>query len=133
MSSSMSELTVAALSLETQDFAHSRYIPIDRELINYGTAGSNLEGFDPEKKYYVTTAIAYTNGRNFLSHFEFRFYANNNFFYFGSTGYPHMGHAYEFLTTDALARYHRILGYDTYFLTGYTLKLFILMTEKQIT
>ena len=45
-------------------------------------------------RYYVTTAISYTNGM------------------------PHMGHAYEALTTDAIARWHRIHGRKTFFLTG---------------
>lgn len=29
-----------------------------------------------------------------------------------------LGHAYEFLSADALARYHRVLGFDTFFVTG---------------
>jgi len=45
-------------------------------------------------KFYITTAIAYTNGD------------------------PHMGHALEFLQADVLARYHRQKGDDVYFLTG---------------
>lgn len=45
-------------------------------------------------KFYVTTAIAYVNAG------------------------PHIGHALEFIQADALARYHRIKGDDTYFLTG---------------
>jgi methionyl-tRNA synthetase len=49
------------------------------------------EGKEP---FYVTTAIAYMNGN------------------------PHIGHAYEFITSDIIARLHRMLGYDTYFLTG---------------
>ncbi len=44
--------------------------------------------------YYITTAIAYPNGR------------------------PHMGHAYEVVATDAIARYHRLAGRDVLFLTG---------------
>src|SRR5439155_10341410 len=31
---------------------------------------------------------------------------------------PHIGHAYTTVTADALARWHRLLGDDTYFLTG---------------
>jgi methionyl-tRNA synthetase len=31
---------------------------------------------------------------------------------------PHIGHAYTTITTDALARWHRLLGEDTFFLTG---------------
>jgi methionyl-tRNA synthetase len=45
-------------------------------------------------KYYLTTAIAYPNGP------------------------PHVGHAYEVLATDALARFKRLDGYDVFFLTG---------------
>ncbi len=45
-------------------------------------------------KYYVTTAIAYVNGR------------------------PHMGHMLEFLQADLVARYHRLVGDEVYFLTG---------------
>jgi methionyl-tRNA synthetase len=45
-------------------------------------------------KFYLTTAISYPNGA------------------------PHIGHAYEALATDAIARFHRLDGYDVYFLTG---------------
>jgi methionyl-tRNA synthetase len=45
-------------------------------------------------KFYITTAIDYPNGR------------------------PHVGHAYEKLATDALARFKRLDGYDVFFLTG---------------
>jgi len=45
-------------------------------------------------KYYITTAISYPNGR------------------------PHMGHAYEVVATDAIARFHRLSGRDVRFLTG---------------
>jgi methionyl-tRNA synthetase len=44
--------------------------------------------------YYITTAIAYPNGD------------------------PHVGHAYEYIATDALARFKRLDGYDVRFLTG---------------
>ena len=44
--------------------------------------------------FYITTAINYANGA------------------------PHMGHAYEAVATDVLARYHRAYGRDVYFLTG---------------
>lgn len=46
------------------------------------------------KKFYITTAIDYVNAR------------------------PHIGHALEKVQTDALARYHRLLGEDVFFLTG---------------
>jgi methionyl-tRNA synthetase len=45
-------------------------------------------------RYYITTAISYPNGT------------------------PHIGHAYEALATDALARFKRLDGYDVRFLTG---------------
>jgi len=45
-------------------------------------------------KFYITTAIAYVNG------------------------VAHIGHALEFIQADALARYYRLRGDDTYFLTG---------------
>ncbi|MEU0539407.1 methionine--tRNA ligase [Nocardia sp. NPDC005978] len=44
--------------------------------------------------FYVTTAIAYPNGA------------------------PHMGHAYEYISTDALARFKRLDGFDVFFMTG---------------
>jgi methionyl-tRNA synthetase len=44
--------------------------------------------------YYITTAIAYPNGQ------------------------PHIGHAYEAIATDALARFARLEGKDVFFLTG---------------
>jgi methionyl-tRNA synthetase len=44
--------------------------------------------------YYITTAIAYPNGP------------------------PHIGHAYEAIATDAIARFMRLDGYDVFFLTG---------------
>ena len=45
-------------------------------------------------RYYLTTAIAYPNG------------------------VPHIGHAYEAIATDAIARFARLDGTDVYFLTG---------------
>lgn len=44
--------------------------------------------------FYITTAISYPNGA------------------------PHIGHAYEAVATDALARFKRLDGYEVYFLTG---------------
>jgi methionyl-tRNA synthetase len=59
----------------------------------YGAFSENVADHGGEK-FYLTTAIAYTNG------------------------YPHIGHAYEFLSSDVIVRYHRVLGRDTFFLTG---------------
>ncbi|MDT5352657.1 MAG: methionyl-tRNA synthetase [Mycobacterium sp.] len=46
------------------------------------------------RPYYVTTAITYPNGD------------------------PHVGHAYEYIATDAIARFKRLDGFDVRFLTG---------------
>ena len=48
----------------------------------------------PKDTFYITTAISYPNGR------------------------PHIGHAYEMIATDAIARFQRCDGKDVYFLTG---------------
>lgn len=47
-----------------------------------------------KEKFYITTAISYPNGA------------------------PHIGHAYEAIATDAIARFKRLDGHDVYFLTG---------------
>ena len=49
---------------------------------------------DAKPPFYVTTAIAYPNGA------------------------PHIGHLYEAVATDAVARFHRLDGRDVRFLTG---------------
>ena len=46
------------------------------------------------EKFYITTAISYPNG------------------------VPHIGHAYEAIATDAIARFERLDGKDVFFLTG---------------
>lgn len=46
------------------------------------------------RPFYVTTAITYPNGN------------------------PHVGHAYEYIATDAIARFKRLDGFDVRFLTG---------------
>ncbi len=46
------------------------------------------------KRFYVTTPIYYVND------------------------VPHIGHAYTTIAADILARYHRLIGYDVFFLTG---------------
>ncbi|MBB5057581.1 methionyl-tRNA synthetase [Granulicella aggregans] len=47
-----------------------------------------------DKKFYLTTPIYYVNAR------------------------PHIGHAYSTIVADVIARRHRLLGDDTWFLTG---------------
>src|SRR5229473_705144 len=46
------------------------------------------------KTFYITTPIYYVNAR------------------------PHIGHAYTTIACDTIARRHRMLGNDTWFLTG---------------
>ena len=45
-------------------------------------------------KFYITTPIYYVND------------------------VPHIGHAYTTIAADVLARYHRLMGDDVFFLTG---------------
>ena len=47
-----------------------------------------------KKKYYITTAIAYTSGK------------------------PHIGNTYEAILADSIARLKRLQGYDVFFQTG---------------
>ena len=47
-----------------------------------------------ERTFFITTAIDYTNAA------------------------PHIGHAYEKVLADVIARYHRLKGDDVFFLTG---------------
>src|SRR5260370_3358999 len=49
---------------------------------------------DNGRHFYITTPIYYVNAR------------------------PHIGHAYTTLVCDAIARRKRLLGFDTFFLTG---------------
>ncbi len=46
------------------------------------------------EKFYLTTAITYTSGK------------------------PHIGNTYEIVLADALVRFKKLQGYDTYFMTG---------------
>ena len=45
-----------------------------------------------------------------------RFYVTTPIYYVNDI--PHIGHAYTTITADALARWHRLVGDDTFFLTG---------------
>jgi len=45
-----------------------------------------------------------------------RFFVTTPIYYVNST--PHIGHAYTTVLADVLARYHRLLGVPTWFLTG---------------
>ena len=44
------------------------------------------------------------------------FYVTTPIYYVNDV--PHIGHAYTTVTADALARWHRLLGDDVFFLTG---------------
>ena len=44
-----------------------------------------------------------------------RFYISTPIYYVND--YPHIGHTYCTVCADAFARYHRLLGDDTFFLT----------------
>lgn len=46
------------------------------------------------KRFFISTAISYPNG------------------------VPHLGHAYELIAADAIARFKRLDGYEVFFLTG---------------
>jgi len=46
------------------------------------------------KSFYITTPIYYVNAS------------------------PHIGHAYTTIVADVLARYHRMAGMNTFFVTG---------------
>jgi methionyl-tRNA synthetase len=48
----------------------------------------------PNSRFYITTPIYYPNGE------------------------PHLGHIYTTVAADVVARYHRLKGEDTFFLTG---------------
>ncbi|MGL4647131.1 MAG: methionine--tRNA ligase [Mycoplasmoidaceae bacterium] len=45
-----------------------------------------------------------------------KFYISTPIYY--SSGNPHIGHAYSTILADTLARYKKLLGYETFFITG---------------
>jgi methionyl-tRNA synthetase len=47
-----------------------------------------------DKRFYITTPIYYVNAE------------------------PHIGHAYTTIVADVMNRFHRLMGFETYFLTG---------------
>lgn len=57
-------------------------------------ACTKVPGMSNKKTFYITTAIVYPNGA------------------------PHIGHAYELIATDAIARFYRLDGWEVYFQTG---------------
>src|SRR4051794_25922650 len=61
---------------------------------DHDSSDGRVPAMADKPRYYLTTAISYPNG------------------------VPHIGHAYEVIATDAIARFMRLDGYDVYFLTG---------------
>jgi methionyl-tRNA synthetase len=66
----------------------------EQALTTKAAATPNASATSERTSFYITTAIAYPNG------------------------VPHIGHAYEAIATDALARFQRLDGKDVFFLTG---------------
>jgi methionyl-tRNA synthetase len=72
-----------------------RVAPVDNKPSASGAEGPvERPAGSAKTSYYITTAIAYPNG------------------------VPHIGHAYEAIATDALARFQHLDGKDVFFLTG---------------
>ncbi|QWG16106.1 methionine--tRNA ligase [Bradyrhizobium sediminis] len=80
-----------------------KQLPVAKEIARKPAAGKVKKKAAPvaikpasngRNSFYITTAIAYPNG------------------------VPHIGHAYEAIATDALARFQRLDGKDVFFLTG---------------
>ncbi|WP_083841348.1 methionine--tRNA ligase, partial [Bradyrhizobium sp. STM 3843] len=67
---------------------------VDREAQQQEAAAPAATERAASNTFYVTTAIAYPNGQ------------------------PHIGHAYEAIATDAIARFARLDGKEVFFLTG---------------
>jgi len=71
------------------DIAH-----IAKSVPDHGLRAATLNRMTNSGRFYITTPIYYVNDA------------------------PHIGHAYTTVNCDALARWHRLIGDDTYFLTG---------------
>ena len=81
---------VAAMHVETEETTR-----MDASSATDAVAETKTTLADPtEERFSITTAINYANGA------------------------PHMGHAYESVSTDVLARYHRAFGRQVLFQTG---------------
>ena len=65
-----------------------------RQNLRQAEQGGFVLTVKPMKTFYITTAIDYVNGS------------------------PHLGHAYEKVLTDVIARFRRLMGDQVYFLTG---------------
>ncbi|GMH98554.1 hypothetical protein TrST_g7055 [Triparma strigata] len=85
--------TPATTATTLKPTPYDRWTLLTPSSLNYGVASSNLTP-PPSKPFYITTAINYANGA------------------------AHMGHAYEGISADIIARYHRLKEHGAYFLTG---------------
>src|SRR6266699_1726214 len=84
----------SSISSESRCFSrHSACSPKPRAA-DPATYADELFAMATKPRYFLTTAIAYPNGP------------------------PHIGHAYEAIATDAIARFMRLDGYEVLFLTG---------------
>lgn len=80
---------------DKKEAAHDRWVLKDESTIDYGHLAKTGGSGGSEKSFYITTAINYANGP------------------------AHMGHAYEGVTSDVIARFARLCGdQSVYFLTG---------------
>ena len=87
--------TAAATSEPKSGGAYDRWTLADDSKIDYCHLAKTGGAGTPDKSFYITTAINYTNGP------------------------AHMGHAYEGTTTDVIARFARLCGdQSVYFVTG---------------
>jgi methionyl-tRNA synthetase len=83
-----------ARSVEVQDAGSKPAITKAKANVKAAPAAKPTPVPSRRNIFYITTAIAYPNG------------------------VPHIGHAYEAIATDALARFQRLDGKDVFFLTG---------------
>ena len=83
---------VEALEVKKKE-SDARIAELETEVRDLESKMEDITDIYPPQ-FYITTAIHYTNGN------------------------PHIGHAYENITADVIARYHRIFGRKVFFLTG---------------
>jgi methionyl-tRNA synthetase len=88
------ELTTGRESSEckVQSYPDAERIPRSCPVANEPPVGQTARHMS--KRFYITTAIDYVNGQ------------------------PHLGHAYEKVIADVIARAHRSFGEEVFFLTG---------------
>ena len=67
---------------------------VRKSRIKITTIEKTTSGMTDKQPFFISTAISYPNGA------------------------PHIGHAYEMMATDAMARFKRLDGYNVFFVTG---------------